>query len=228
LIVEFCGEQHEIEPGSSFSIGRDGALDLDDNPYLHRRFLVVLHDHGFWWLANEGSRLSATVSDADGSMQAWLAPSARLPIVFRRTSVRFTAGPTTYQLDLIAPDPPFLMVDGIETSGESTIGTTALTAEQHLLIVALAEPMLRGDGQGTVQVPSSAEAAVRLGWSISKFNRKLDNVCAKLAKVGVRGLHGSSAALASQRRARLVEYALSARLIEPADLERLEVQEQEV
>ena len=37
--------------------------------------------------------------------------------------------------------------------------------------------------------PSSADAAARLGWTVTKFNRKLDNVCQKLADAGIRGLH---------------------------------------
>ena len=62
-------------------------------------------------------------------------------------------------------------------------------------------------------MPSSSEAATRLGWTTTKFNRKLDNVCQKLAAQGVRGLHGEPGRLASNRRARLVEYAIAVRLI---------------
>lgn len=67
-------------------------------------------------------------------------------------------------------------------------------------------------------VPSSADAARRLGWTTTRFNRKLDNVCQKLAKVGVQGLHGAPGELASNRRARLVEYAIAVRLVTPASL----------
>jgi hypothetical protein len=97
-----------------------------------------------------------------------------------------------------------------------------LTYDQRLLIIALAEHVLRGDGRGAGAVPSSAEAAQRLGWTITKFNRKLDNVCQKLARIGVRGLHGEAGALASNRRARLIEYALAARMVGPEDLELLD------
>ena len=73
-------------------------------------------------------------------------------------------------------------------------------------------------GTGQAQIPSSADAARRLGWTITKFNRKLDNVCSKLADAGTRGLHGGPGKLASNRRARLVEHALSTRLVTEADL----------
>ena len=72
-------------------------------------------------------------------------------------------------------------------------------------------------------MPTSAGAALRLGWTITKFNRKLDNVCDKLTRNGVRGLHGDARNLATNRRARLVEYALSARLVTTHDLALLDL-----
>ena len=34
LSIDFCGEWYEVEPGSTFTIGREGDLEIDDNPYL--------------------------------------------------------------------------------------------------------------------------------------------------------------------------------------------------
>src|SRR5690625_637376 len=99
--VEFCGEWFDVNPDEAFLIGREGDLEIDDNPYLHRRFLTISRHDDLWWLENVGSRLSATVADADGNMQAWLAPGARLPLVFAHTSVLFTAGPTTYEIGIV-------------------------------------------------------------------------------------------------------------------------------
>ena len=56
-------------------------------------------------------------------------------------------------------------------AGDTTIGATHLTPDQRRLIVALAEPRLRGDGRASVVLPSSADAAARLGWTITRFNR---------------------------------------------------------
>jgi hypothetical protein len=93
-----------------------------------------------------------------------------------------------------------------------------MTPDQVRLVLALAEPALTGrSGRGTA-LPTSGEAAQRLGWTVTKFNRKLDNVCQKLAAQGVRGLHGEPGHLASNRRARLVEYALAVRLVTRDDL----------
>lgn len=224
LVVDFCGERHTATPGESLVIGREGDVEVDDNPYLHRRFLSIDLHESLWWLSNVGTQLTATVSDPDGTVQSWLAPGARVPLVFAHTVVRFTAGPTTYDLTIELDEPAFeaTLVD-VADSGDTTIGPMAFTPDQRLLIIALAEPLLAGDGIGSGSIPSSAEAARRLGWTITKFNRKLDNVCQKLTKVGVRGLHGGAGALASNRRSRLVEYALAARLVNRADLELLDI-----
>jgi len=96
------------------------------------------------------------------------------------------------------------------------------TDSQKALIVALAEPMLRREGTGFSAIPSSAEAAKRLGWALTRFNRKLDNVCDKLDRVGVVGLRGGAGKLATNRRARLVEHAVTSHLVTPADLHLLE------
>ena len=227
VVVEFCGEKFLVAPGESFSIGRESDLVIDDNPYLHRRFLVISGDDSMCWIANVGSQLSATFADADGTLQAWLAPGARLPIVFANSSVWFTAGPTTYEFDIALPEAPFtITVPDSPTVGSTTTGRTSLTPEQRLLLVALAEPMLRRRARGAVNAPSSAEAAARLGWTITKFNRKLDNVCQKLARMGVRGLHGGPESLATDRKGRLIEYALATRIVDVKDLKLLEVEYQ--
>lgn len=220
--VEFCGEWFDVCPDDVFLIGREGDLEIDDNPYLHRRFLTISRHDDLWWLENVGSRLSATVADADGNMQAWLAPGARLPLVFAYTSVLFTAGPTTYEIGILGDSPHFQAAAPERGEvGETTIGPVTLTETQKLLIISLAEPVLRGRGS-TANIPTSAQAAERLGWAITRFNRKLDNVCDKLSRHGVRGLRGGPRQLAVNRRARLVEHAVASRIVVPTDVELLE------
>jgi hypothetical protein len=60
--------------------------------------------------------------------------------------------------------------------------------------------------------------ALRLGWTLTKFNRKLDHLCAKLAREGVRGLRGGPDALATDRREALVEHAITVGLVSDDDL----------
>ena len=99
LAVEFCGEWFRPSTdGDPFDIGRDGDLAIEDNPYLHRRFLRIAHEGGIWWLANVGSLTSATVCDSGGGVQSWLSPGNRLPPLFPTTSLVLTAGPPTHPL----------------------------------------------------------------------------------------------------------------------------------
>lgn len=214
ITVEFAGEYHHVFPGDVFTVGREGSLAIDDNPFLHRHFLRISRSEHLWWLINVGTRLTATVTDGAGRVQAWLAPGARLPIVFHATYVIFTAGPTTYELRIYSDAPTFEETQvATNESGATTIGTVTLTPSQHLLLVALAEPMLRREGAGMSSIPTSAQAAARLGWTLTRFNRKLDNVCEKFDRLGVAGLRGGPGSYATNRRARLVEHALAARLV---------------
>jgi hypothetical protein len=98
------------------------------------------------------------------------------------------------------------------------MGRVSLTPDQKLLILALAEDILRRGNRGAGTIPQSATAAARLGWKTTKFNRKLDNVCEKLAGLGARGLVGNNGSKASNRRVRLVEYALATRLVTAEDI----------
>ena len=227
VTVVFCGEEHSVSPESGLTIGRSGDLEIDDNPYLHRTFLVVSFDNGFWWLSNTGSTLTATVADEQGLFQAWLSPGARIPLAMKTLVVWFTAGPTTYDFEIHVASPVFQSVtsdpvetglDSAEDVGAATVGRVSLTPDQKLLVVALCEPFLLRREAGTSQIPSSAAAAERLGWTLTRFNRKLDNVCQKLADAGTRGLHGGVGKLASNRKARLVEHALSTKIVSEDDL----------
>lgn len=217
--IEFCGAMVPVDH-EPFTVGRDADLVVeDDNRFLHRRFLALTEQQGIWLLANVGSQLSATVSDTEGRLEAFLAPGAVLPLVFDETVVRFTAGPTTYEFTIRLPDPAFVTTrTDDQEHGDTTIGRVAMTPDQLRLVLALAEPALLGTGRAGSTLPSSGEAAQRLGWTTTKFNRKLDNVCQKLAAQGVRGLHGEPGRLASNRRARLVEYALAVGMISRDDL----------
>lgn len=224
LRLEFCGEEYELSPDAAFRIGREGDLVIDDNPYLHRTFLVIHREAGLWWLSNVGNLLSATITASDGQVQAWLSPGARLPIVFPRVDVMFTAGATTYDFMIEGSSELYTASARFNgTTGATTIDPIPLTTSQRQLILALAENMLLERVPGRAEVPTSVAAAARLGWSMSKFNRKLDNVCVKLERVGVAGLRGDRDSLALSRRARLVEYAVSTRLVTRDQLGLLEL-----
>lgn len=229
--VEYCGEWWTVGEDDRFTIGRSGDLAVDDNPYLHRTFLEVRREQGVWLVANVGKQLSATIGDHDNHFVAHLAPGGVLPLVFDRTYLRFGAGPTTYEIQLVLSDPPFSAVGAEELEeegvpadglGAPTRSVARLTPDQRLVVLALAEHALNRTGSGPSALPASAEAARRIGWSERKFNKKLDQVCQKLAKAGVRGLHGGPGDIAANRRARLVEYCLASRIVTEEDLPELD------
>lgn len=219
LQLDFAGEIHELDGAAPFFVGREGDLRIDDNPYLHRRVLQFTNEMDLWWLANVGTRSSVTVHDPAGGVHAWLAPGSRMPLVFGSTCIRFSAGSTSYEIDASLPEPVYEVgaLDVME-DGTTTLGRVDLTADQKLMLVVLAESALRRGVPGIAHLPSAPAAAQRLGWTQKKFEKKIDNVCDRLAGNGVRGLKGDLASHATSRRARLVEYALAARLVTPADL----------
>lgn len=223
LIVEFAGEMVEVAGDREFAIGRGGDLVIDENRYLHRRFLTLTAESGMWWLTNVGSRIAATVTDGTGRVHARLAPGARLPVVFDKLHVLFGAGSTNYDLTLHAQG-GFAFDPGprVAATGDETIGAVPLSPSQRLLVVALAENVLRQVESGRGEIPSSADAAARLGWTLTAFTRKLDTVCGKLERHGVTGLRGGRGKLATNRRARLVEHAVATRLVTRDDLLLLE------
>jgi hypothetical protein len=219
LTIDFIGEEYLVEEGHDFTIGREGDLIVDDNRYLHRHFLRIYEDFGLWWLGNVGTLLSATVSDGTGQVQAWLAPGAKLPIVFQAMHVMFSAGSTTYEFTIRSAEDWYdTNTSSAAVSTSTTIAPVVMTTTQRQLVLALAEGVLRQSVPGRGAIPSNSDAARRLGWSMTTFNRKLDNVCDKLDKIGVPGLRGGPGKLATQRRARLVEYAVASHLVSVDDL----------
>lgn len=218
LTVDFAGEVHTLAPGESLEFGRGAELDIDSNPYLHRRVGRLFFRSGHWFLANVGRSTHMNVVDDESLSRATLAPGRELALTFLPATVRFRAGQAVYELLLDGTSEQLNPSSGPSEQGDTvTVSNLPFTPDQHLLILALAEPTLRAPIEG-IQIPSNRQAAARLGWSITKFNRKLDNVCAKLAKAGVAGLHGAPGALASSRRRALVEFALQSGLVSADEL----------
>ncbi len=228
VVVEFCGEQHPVPRGGTVTVGREGDVRIDDNPFLHRYFLAIANtDDGLCLLSNVGSLLHATAFDVDGRMEAYVSPGVTVPIVFPSTIVAFAAGSTSYELLIETKGAAAFSSTVIHQvpAGDETLGPTDLTPDQRRLLVALAEHRLTSDSLHVSTIPPSSSIANRLGWPITKFNRKLDNVCSKLDRLGVQGLLGKPGEPASNRRARLVEYALGTGLVTAEHLALLETQD---
>ena len=63
---------------------------------------------------------------------------------------------------------------------------------------------------------------IRDRWTITKFNRKLDNLCTKFDRLGVRGIKGDLGGMALSRRERLINHVITARIVTVDDLAELE------
>lgn len=222
LILDFGGRRVRIAPGETFVVGRGTQLSIDDNPYVHRRFLEIAQREGIWWLSNVGATLTASVSSADGLAQSWLIPGSSMPLVFGSTTVMFTAGAITYEFSLAA-ETPFYEVSTAWNAGAAEGVAELLSPMQRILLTALAEPLLRQGTTGSAQLRSAEDVATRLGWPTAKLERRLGSLCDKFARLGVRGVErqGEGALPASQR-ARLVEHAVGARIVTTQDLELLD------
>lgn len=217
LRIEYCGEWYELRAGEPFTIGRVADLVIDDNPELEPRLLEVFDENGIWWIASIAATRSVQISDPSGRVSTELVPGTRAPIVFHPAHVTFAAGRTTYEFALHGELPYSATATSAELRTDG-IELPRLTTNQRLLLVVLCERSLRHPSGGQGDFPTSAEAAARLGWSLTAFNRKLDNVCDRLDRAGVAGLRGGRGNLATRRRARLIEYALASRLVTVDDL----------
>ena len=226
LNVDFIGEVIVVEPGDELTFGRQADLHIDDNRHLHR-VLGRFWSHGdSWWLTNEGRSITIQIADADSRSNVMLAPGSEIALSFPNSILRFRAGVTDYEVIVRVPDrgeqdgddddDDPLEADDSEVD-TIALGDVLLTDEQRLLLLALAEGTLR-DPHNSDELPTNRAVARRLGWSITKFNRKLDNLCNRFAKLGVGGLRGSIDQLATDRRRRLVDHAVESGLITPSQL----------
>lgn len=217
LRIEYCGEWHELRAGTVLTVGRAADLVIDDNPELDPLLIEIYDENGMWWIASTAATRTIQVSDPSGRVSTELAPGMRAPVVFHPAHVVFAAGRTTYEFALHGEGPYSAAATSAELRPDR-VELPRLTAAQRLLLVVLCERGLRRPSRGHGDFPSSAEAAARLGWSLTAFNRKLDNVCDRLDRAGVAGLRGGRGNLATRRRIRLIEFALSARLVTSEDL----------
>ena len=218
LTVDFAGEVHRLGLNDTLEFGRGAELNIDSNSHLHRRVGRFEFRYGLWFLGNIGRSIHLVVADSETLSQATVAPGREMALTFLPATVRFRAGRSTYEILVEGHVAPTTLVgESDDLLHTVTASSIPLTPSQRLLIIALAEPTLREPVAG-LKIPANKQAAARLRWPITTFNRKLDNVCAKLKSAGVDGLHGSPGSLAANRRRALVEFALQSGLVTVDDL----------
>ncbi|MEQ8716286.1 MAG: hypothetical protein RIE08_01625 [Acidimicrobiales bacterium] len=225
LEVTFIDELHPVAESGQLTFGRDGDITVDDaNAYMHRRVGSFVNHDGTWWIRNDGRTIEIVVVTDTGARIS-LDPGASQALTGTSGLVRFEAGGLTYELEysLHSPAGPPSTETAELTRGETLeFGTLRLNDEQRQMLVALAEPQLRDPAAESHEMPTNAEVAHRLGWSLRKFDRKLDYICRRLDEQGVRGVRGRQGVQATDRRRVVIDHVLRTGLIGEDDLSHLD------
>jgi len=220
LVVSFLGDEYQLSADEQLTFGRAADVVLDeDNLYLHRIVGRFVWWNGFWWVENLGEALELQLHGDDGSLVR-LPPGAQAPLTQARAALRFSAGGLPYEVEAAVPastaptPPPVGRAPGMPTT---RFGDVVLTDDERALVVELSRPFIHDPAAGPERLPANEDVAAALGWSRTKLNRKLDYLCDRLTRAGVRGLQGGRAQLATNRRWVLVQHALVARLVAQDD-----------
>jgi len=222
LFLEFAGEELEVEAGSSLTFGRGADLVVDAaNRHLHNVLGRLVSHDGRWYLQNLGRYTSLVVLDREHPSRSEVAPGDQIPLGFDEFIISFDAGAAHYEIEGAQSQATPLELGAVEPTDTVEVGVIALTDEQVELVAVLAEAYLRGVANWTANIPTNKEASRRLGWKLTKYNRKLDYLCRRLAEAGVTGLVGDTSLLASHRRQLLVEHVTSHGLVSVTDLDRI-------
>lgn len=224
LHIFFIDELTVGQSGEIVTFGRSGEIEIDEaNQYMHRIVGTFFEQDSVWWLANKSRHGQLTLVGSTGRVTR-LPPDAVAALSEPSGLVRFEAGPTSYELGWARPGQDPLMPPMVEVSDDgdadltTQFGVVSLNDEQRLLVVALAESRLRDSAADPADLPANASVAHRLGWSAKKLDRKLDYLCARLSSEGVRGLRGEKGFEAVDRRARLVDHAISSGMVTASDV----------
>jgi hypothetical protein len=172
-----------------------------------------------------------TVLDRTGTSSATIGPGSSTALVHGAFMVAFAAGPSVYEIagtledaeraaDLGPPGPDRGAEGGL-VPVTLEWGRVELNDDQRTLLTVMCSERLRFPADRFAPVPSNRSCAAMLGWTQAKFNRKLDHLCEKLHRAGVRGVHGDVSLLASDRRRVLVDHAVQAGLVTLDDLDEL-------
>lgn len=217
VTVVFEDVRRPLSAAESLSFGREADLVIDAaNRSMHRRLGLIRHDEG-WVLENLGRSVTLVATDLDGASYARVTPGAVVPIPFANTALAFSCGSANYRMSLHLGRPPSVTAPSEPSRLDATDATLTSTSivfndEQYVLLEALARSRFDGPVSPGA-LPSNRQLARELGWSTTKLTRKLDHLCAKLAKAGLTGLVGDTADTATDRRLRLAEIAVEHRLV---------------
>lgn len=219
IVVTFVDSVRHVtadEP-EGLAFGRGAALDVDSNPFMHRQVGRFVPLAGIWWVENLSAwsplwvTAAGTTHLVDGG--------AKVALCEEQSTVSFEAGVGRYELHVHlseVPAAPPVVKPPDDVTLTQPRDVIVLTDEERLMVVALAEPILR-DPPTNLSIPTNREVRVRLGWTTAKFNRKLDYLCTRLFRLGVEGVRLPDRR-ARDRRRYVIDHLISENLITTADL----------
>lgn len=217
LIVEHCGDERVLGRDDELTFGRSADVVIDANPYLHRVLGRFRHDGRSWWVDNVGRSTPLTLMSTADLSSATVGPGSTAPILHVESVVAFAAGPTEYEV-VVTNERAERLADLGPVAGDGPLATLEfgridLNPDQVELLRVLCEHRLARPSDQWADIPSNRSCAARLGWTLAKFNRKLDHVCDRLARSGVRGLRGDLGLSAVDRRRVLVDHVVRSGLL---------------
>ena len=218
LFVDYCGDERSVNHCDTLSFGRSGDVVIDANPYLHRVLGRFRHDGRTWWIDNVGRSTLLTVLSSDDFSSASVGPGSTAPLLHAESIVAFSAGPASYEL-VVTNERAEMAADLATASDDGPLvtlewGRIDLNADQLDLLRTLCEPRLARRSDQWAEIPTNKDAAASLGWTLAKFNRKLDHLCDKFARSGVCGMRGDLGLGALDRRRVLVDHAVRTGLVD--------------
>jgi hypothetical protein len=224
LEIEYQGVTYAYDPGTEVTFGRAGLITIGaDNKRVHRTFGHIAFRNGQWRLTNVGSELHLRLTDEASRSTIELAPNGRCILTEPVTTISFAAGGSAYELIAFqrdVPDDEVVVIDRRWADVDDTVSRTrrptlSLSPSQRLLVLAMCERRLHNPNDTTI--PPSGEVAQRLGLTLRKFNKRLDEVCRRFSAAGFKGVHDPGG-LATSRRSALVDAAVLKGIVTPADL----------
>ncbi|AZA08458.1 hypothetical protein [Corynebacterium pseudopelargi] len=96
--------------------------------------------------------------------------------------------------------------------------TKPLPEDVRLVLAAIAQEVLESGTQDYSLMLKNQEVAEQLGWTKKRFDHKLDGICKYFASFGVGNTVGAKDLAASNRRIKVIQHAIEAKLITRADL----------
>ncbi len=191
LFVDFCGEERAVAPEGSSPSGAPAGSRSTTTPTCTACSGDSPNETACGGSTTSAVGFRCSCAAANRPSSALIAPGTSVALTHGEFVLTFSAGPTNYELlgaletdewaiDLLGPD-------GLAGARTLEWGRVELNDDQRLLLLAMCERRLVDPGAVDGPILANRQGAARLGWSLPKFNRKLDHLCEKLHRAGVAG-----------------------------------------